>query len=73
MSFFVNAGIYLLEPSVRDYVGNGVHLNMTDLIRTVIEAGLVVVSFPVLEYWMDVGRPDDYTQAQADGDSGKWG
>jgi dTDP-glucose pyrophosphorylase/CBS domain-containing protein len=73
MTFFVNAGIYLLEPCVFDYVGRGVRLYMTDLIQTVIEAGLVVVSFPVHEYWMDVGRTDDYMQAQADGDSGKWG
>lgn len=73
MTLFVNAGIYLVEPSVSDYVGRGVRLNMTDLIQTVIDAGLVVVSFPVHEYWMDVGRADDYVQAQADGDSGKWG
>jgi NDP-sugar pyrophosphorylase family protein len=65
MTFFVNAGIYLLEPKVFDHVGRGVRLNMTDLIQTVIEAGLVVVSFPVHEYWMDVGRTDDYAQAQA--------
>jgi len=73
MTLFVNAGIYLLEPSVFDYVGRGVRLNMTDLIQTAIEAGLSVVSFPVHEYWMDVGRTDDYLQAQADGESGKWG
>ena len=72
MSVFVNAGIYLLEPSVRKYVERGVSLSMTDLIQTVIDAGKVVVSFPVLEYWMDVGRADDYLQAQADQDSGKW-
>ena len=73
ISLFVNAGIYLLEPRVFEHVGSGVRLNMTDLIQTVIEAGLVVVSFPVLEYWMDVGRADDYVQAQTDGDAGKWG
>jgi dTDP-glucose pyrophosphorylase/CBS domain-containing protein len=73
MTVFVNAGIYILEPKVFDYVNRGAHLYMTDLIQTVIEAGLVVVSFPVHEYWMDVGRTDDYMRAQADGDSGKWG
>jgi dTDP-glucose pyrophosphorylase/CBS domain-containing protein len=72
MSFFVNAGIYLLEPGISDYVRGGVSLNMTDLIQTVVEAGRVVVSFPVLEYWMDIGRTDDYLQAQVDQDSGKW-
>jgi NDP-sugar pyrophosphorylase family protein len=72
MSFFVNAGIYVLEPGISDYVRAGVSLNMTDLIQTVIEAGHVVVSFPVLEYWMDVGRTDDYLQAQVDQDNGRW-
>ena len=28
--------------------------------------GRPVVSFPVHEYWMDIGRPDDYSRAQAD-------
>lgn len=72
MSFFVNAGIYLLEPGVSEFVPAGVSLSMTDLIQTVIDAGRVVVSFPVLEYWMDVGRTEDYQQAQVDRDSGKW-
>lgn len=72
MSFFVNAGIYLLEPGISDFVPAAVSLNMTDLIQKVIDAGRVVVSFPVLEYWMDVGRTEDYLQAQVDRDSGKW-
>jgi dTDP-glucose pyrophosphorylase/CBS domain-containing protein len=72
MSFFVNAGIYLLEPGISEFVSAGVSLNMTDLIQLVIDAGRVVVSFPVLEYWMDVGRTEDYQQAQVDRDSGKW-
>jgi NDP-sugar pyrophosphorylase family protein len=72
LSLFVNAGIYLLEPSVRRYVARGVSLSMTDLIQTVIDAGLMVASFPVLEYWLDVGQTGDYQQAQVDKDSGKW-
>lgn len=72
MSLFVNAGIYLLEPVISTYVPGGASLRMTDLIQMVIEAGHIVVSFPVLEYWMDVGRTDDYLQAQLDRDSGAW-
>jgi dTDP-glucose pyrophosphorylase/CBS domain-containing protein len=72
LSLFVNAGIYLLEPSVRRYVDPGVSLSMTVLIQTAIDAGKLVVSFPVLEYWMDVGQTDDYLRAQADQDSGEW-
>jgi dTDP-glucose pyrophosphorylase/CBS domain-containing protein len=72
ISLFVNAGIYLLEPSIRQYIARGVSLSMTDLIQTAIDADRLVVSFPVLEYWMDVGRSDDYLQAQVDQDNGKW-
>jgi NDP-sugar pyrophosphorylase family protein len=25
-----------------------------------------VASFPILEYWLDVGQPADYAQAQRD-------
>ena len=72
ISLFVNAGIYLMEPSIRRFVARGVRLSMTDLIQTAIDADRLVVSFPVLEYWMDVGRSDDYMQAQVDQDDGKW-
>ena len=72
LSLFVNAGIYLLEPSVRRYVARGVRLSMTDLIQTAIDAGQMVASFPVLEYWMDIGRAGDYLQAQVDQETGKW-
>ena len=72
ISLFVNAGIYLIEPSIRRFVARGVSLSMTDLIQTAIDADRLVVSFPVLEYWMDVGRSDDYMQAQVDQDDGKW-
>lgn len=66
MSFFVNAGIYLLEPSVNRFITNGERLDMTDLIQRLLDAGRPVVSFPVLEYWLDIGQLADYEQAQED-------
>ena len=64
VSFFVSAGIYLLEPSVHPMIPNGEHFNMTDVIQRLIDAGRPVVSFPVREYWLDIGRHDDYAAAQ---------
>jgi len=66
LSFFVNAGIYLLEPSVYQYVPNGQHFDMTDLIQRLLEAKRPVASFPIVEYWLDIGQPADYDQAQKD-------
>jgi NDP-sugar pyrophosphorylase family protein len=39
---------------------------MTDLIDLLIQKGRRVVSFPVMEYWLDIGQPADYQQAQDD-------
>jgi dTDP-glucose pyrophosphorylase/CBS domain-containing protein len=66
MKFFVNAGIYLLEPTVYQFIPNGERFNMTDLIQWLIHANRVVVSFPIREYWLDIGQHADYLKAQED-------
>lgn len=72
LAFFVNAGIYLLEPSVHQYVPANQHLNMTDLIQTLLREKQTVVSFPMREYWLDIGHHNDYERAQKDVETGKW-
>lgn len=71
LSFFINAGIYLLEPCVHDFIPNGERFDMTDLIQRLLTEGRNVVSFPIREYWLDIGLPDDYEQAQNDMKQGK--
>ena len=71
LSFFVNAGIYLLEPEVQKYIPKNERFEMTDLIKRVIDAGKPVVSFPVLEYWLDIGQHGDFAQAQEDVSNGR--
>ncbi len=65
-TFFINAGAYLLEPEVCDFIPSGRRFDMTELIQTLIEAGRVVVSFPIMEYWLDIGHHEDYAKAQED-------
>ncbi|MGB2963461.1 MAG: nucleotidyltransferase family protein [Anaerolineales bacterium] len=64
--FLVNAGIYLLEPEVLGFIPSDKRYDMTDLIVRLIDEGLKVVSFPIVEYWLDIGEPIDYKQAQMD-------
>jgi dTDP-glucose pyrophosphorylase/CBS domain-containing protein len=71
MGFFVNAGIYLLEPVVYRYIPNGERVDMTDVIQRLVEAGRAVVSFPVREYWLDIGQIREYEQAEQDLRAGK--
>jgi NDP-sugar pyrophosphorylase family protein len=62
----VNAGIYLITADVRGFVGRGEQLDMPQLIDRLLEAGRTVVGFPLREYWLDIGRPNDYAQALKD-------
>jgi dTDP-glucose pyrophosphorylase/CBS domain-containing protein len=64
LNVLVNAGIYLLEPSVYAFVTNGEALQMTDLITRLLEAGRSVISFPIFEQWLDIGQHADYAKAQ---------
>lgn len=63
----VNAGIYVLNPSVIRQITPGRRLDMTELLATINELDDYKVGcFPVSEYWLDVGRLPDYEQAQRD-------
>jgi dTDP-glucose pyrophosphorylase/CBS domain-containing protein len=73
VTHLVNAGMYLLEPSVHDFIQEGQHLDMTTLIGRLLGAGRMVVSFPVVEYWLDIGQHADYERAQRDAKSGRIG
>ena len=66
----MNAGVYLLEPSVQQLIPRGKRLDMPDLIDRLLTEGRTVASFPIVEYWLDIGRHDDFQQAQRDARSG---
>jgi dTDP-glucose pyrophosphorylase len=70
--YFVNAGIYLLHPRVPRSMPNGQHRQMTDLINQLVADGRRVVSFPVREYWLDIGQAEQYHQAEADVATGRF-
>jgi dTDP-glucose pyrophosphorylase/CBS domain-containing protein len=72
MQFLVNAGIYLLEPRARDYIPSDRKFDMTDLIQSLIREKREVVSFPILEYWLDIGQHSDYERAKSDFESGRF-
>jgi len=63
---FINAGIYLVDPAMCRLVPQGQHFDMPDLIAAVIKAGGTVISFPVREYWLDIGHLEQYQKAETD-------
>jgi len=68
--FFVNAGIYVLEPGLIDLIPKGEYFDMTDLFARALEKGYETQAFPIHEYWLDVGRIDDLDRANHDYQNG---
>ncbi len=65
--YFVNAGIYVVSPQVVSHTQPPRRLDMPNLIEEMIARAYRVSMFPIHEYWLDVGRPDDYVSAQRRG------
>lgn len=63
---YSNAGIYLMKSSVLQLVPKQAKFDATDLMELLIARGSVVRNYPILSYWLDIGRPDDYRKAQED-------
>ena len=66
LNVLINAGVYVLDPSVQRYVPRGKRCEMTDLIQFILKEGGTVVNFPIIEYWIDIGQHAQYQQAQND-------
>ncbi len=61
--FFVNAGIYILDEKVLEYVPDDTFYDMPTLFEQLIANNHTAASFPIREYWLDIGRITDYEQA----------
>ena len=64
--FFINAGIYVLEPSIISSIPVNTYLDMPDLIRKLLQKNDKVAAFPVREYWIDVGSESDFIKAKSE-------
>ena len=66
--FFVNAGIYVLDPDVAAAIPRDTYLDMPTLFSQLMDQGQTTAAFPIHEYWMDIGRKQDFDQANFDYD-----
>jgi dTDP-glucose pyrophosphorylase len=64
--FYVNAGIYVLKPEILSLIPKGLPMDMTGLFEQAFEKGMTTLSFPIREFWMDIGKPEDYERANQD-------
>lgn len=64
-SYLINAGIYILQPSVLKLVPRGQYFDMPDYITELIARKKVLKPFFMHEEWIDIGKPEDYKKANS--------
>jgi dTDP-glucose pyrophosphorylase len=61
--FYVNAGIYILNPDTLHHIAHKEYFEMPSLFQKLMDAGESVGSFPLRDYWIDIGRLEDLERA----------
>ncbi len=62
--FYVNAGIYILNPEVINMIEDDTFYDMPTLFDDLIKSNKAPISFPVHEYWLDIGQMNELKQAR---------
>jgi NDP-mannose synthase len=66
--YMVSMGVYVFEPKVLTLIPPGEYLDFPDLVQKLLLVKEKVVGFHFDGYWQDLGRVDDYEQANKDFD-----
>ncbi len=61
--FFVSGGVYALDDKALDFIPDDEFYDMPTLFEKVIEEKLKSISFPIHEYWLDIGRIEEFEKA----------
>jgi NDP-sugar pyrophosphorylase family protein len=64
LSYSVSMGIYVFEKRVLEWVPSRRYLDFPELVQRLIQEGEKVVCCPSDDFWLDIGRPEDYEEAQ---------
>ena len=58
------AGIYVLKPKILEFIPEDRYYGMDTLIKDMLGRGMPVAKYTMKEFWLDIGRIDDYKKAQ---------
>ena len=66
LDYLVSMGIYVFSPGVREYIPRAQKFDFPELVQRLLDNRQRVLAYESDAYWMDIGRPDDYQQANED-------
>lgn len=66
LKYKVSMGIYIFNKKILNHIERGKYLDFPDLIKNLIQTGENVHGYMFEGYWMDIGRPEDYSKVLED-------
>jgi len=64
LNYRVNMGVYCMEPSVLEWIPNGMPFGFDHLMHQMLDGGQLVHAYHHEGRWLDIGRPEDFARAQ---------
>jgi NDP-sugar pyrophosphorylase family protein len=64
LSYSVSMGVYIFEKKVLRWIPPESYLDFPDLIQKLLRKGERVFCYPSNDFWLDIGRHEDYGEAQ---------
>jgi NDP-mannose synthase len=64
LDYLVSMGVYVMEPAVLNHIKRGDYLDLPDLVRLLLGSGERVRAYPFEGRWLDIGRQEDFIEAQ---------
>jgi dTDP-glucose pyrophosphorylase len=65
-TYYSNGGIYLIKREVLKRIPHNEFYNSTDLMMDLLNSNGKLISYPMRNYWLDIGKPQDFIKAQED-------
>ncbi len=64
LSYSVSMGVYVFEKRVLEWIPRRRYFDFPDLIQKLMKRRKKVVCYPSRDFWLDIGRQEDYEEAQ---------
>jgi dTDP-glucose pyrophosphorylase/predicted transcriptional regulator len=68
LNFFVSGGVYVLDPICLEIIPNDKFYDMPTLFEQVIANKNKTITYPISDYWLDIGRLEDFKKANEEYD-----
>ena len=65
-TYYSNAGIYIIKREILKNIQSNQFYNATDLMKKIIDDKKNLVTYPFYQYWLDIGKPEDFEKAKND-------